>query len=53
MPSVAPQAQPAPGLAELARARQLLDAAGMRLFDTLWEPLVVTVLGIVLFAGSL
>jgi hypothetical protein len=53
MPSVATRAHSPPGPAELARARRLLNAGRMRLFDTLWEPLAVTVLGIVLFAGSL
>jgi hypothetical protein len=53
MPSVATRAHSPRGPAGLGRARRLLNAAAMRLFDTLWEPLAVTVLAIVLFAGSL
>jgi hypothetical protein len=30
----------------------VLDGAGMRLFDALWEPLAVTVAAIVLLAAS-
>jgi hypothetical protein len=34
-------------------ARRLLYAAAMSRFDSLWEPLVVTVLGLILFGASL
>jgi hypothetical protein len=53
MPVVLRRPQSRRGLARLARARRLLNAAAMRLFDTLWEPLAVTLIGIVLFAASL
>jgi hypothetical protein len=47
-----PGPDPRPGVAGLARARRLLKAEAMRLFDLLWEPLAVTVTGVVLLIAS-
>jgi hypothetical protein len=52
MPIVAGRAHSPPDPAGLRRARPLLNEAAMRLFDSLWEPLAVTVLGVVLFVAS-
>ena len=53
MPAVADRAHSSRGSANLTAAHRVLEVAAMRLFDSLWEPLAVTVLGIVLFAASL